>query len=73
MNSSNSSDDDDEDYNNDEAIAPAADAASGMRVDEYYAQTLQALDQLTTIFSFPRHLAQLAIEECGPEDVQVSR
>ena len=49
---------------------PAA-AAGGMTVDQYYAQTLQAIDQLTNIFSFPSDLAQKAIEECGPEDVQV--
>jgi hypothetical protein len=30
-----------------------------------------SLDQLTNIFSFPKDLAQKAIEECGPEDVQV--
>jgi hypothetical protein len=55
---------------NGEEIPPAA-SSSGMTVDQYYAQTLQALDQLTNIFSFPKDLAQKAIEECGPEDVQV--
>ena len=56
---------------NDNTASEAAAAASSMRVDEYYALTIQALDQLTTIFSFPKGLAQKAIEECGPEDVQV--
>ena len=54
-----------------EEKTPTAAAASSMTVDQYYAQTLQALDQLTNIFSFPRDLAQKSIEECGPEDVQV--
>jgi hypothetical protein len=53
-------------------LESAAAAASSITVDQYYAQTLQALDQLTNIFSFPKDLAQKAIEECGPEDVQVS-
>ncbi|KAL9183377.1 hypothetical protein ACHAXT_005164 [Thalassiosira profunda] len=47
----------------------AAAAASAQTVDQLLAQTLHALDQLTTIFNFPRHLAQAAIEECGPDDV----
>jgi len=51
---------------------PPATAKRGTTVDQYYAQTLQAIDQLTNVFSFPRDLAQKAIEECGPEDVQVS-
>jgi hypothetical protein len=59
--------------NNDSKTPEAASAAaSSITVDQYYAQTLQALDQLTNIFSFPKDLAQKAIEECGPEDVQVS-
>jgi len=53
-----------------EEKTPTAAAASSITVDQYYAQTLQALDQLTNIFSFPRDLAQKAIEECGPDDVQ---
>ncbi|KAL7511265.1 hypothetical protein ACHAXN_008299 [Cyclotella atomus] len=56
--------------NDNETPAAAAAAPSSMSVDQYYAQTLQALDQLTNIFSFPKDLAQKAIEECGPEDVQ---
>ena len=55
-----------------EEKTPTAAAASSITVDQYYAQTIQALDQLTNIFSFPRDLAQKAIEECGPDDVQVS-
>ena len=56
---------------NAEKPPPPAAADGSMTVDQYYAQTLQAMDQLTNIFSFPSDLAQKAIEECGPEDVQV--
>lgn len=52
--------------------AVASAASSTMTVDEYLAQTIQAVDQLTSIFSFPHHLAKMAVDECGPEDVQVS-
>jgi len=54
------------------AASSSSDAAasSSKTVSEHYlAQTLHTLDQLTTIFSFPHHLAKLAIDTCGPEDI----
>ena len=46
-------------------------AASTTTIDEHLALTIQTLDQLTSIFNFPHHIAKSAIDECGPEDVTV--
>lgn len=51
------------------STSAAAAASSSKTVSEHLAQTLHTLDQLTTIFSFPHHLAKLAIDTCGPEDI----
>ncbi|KAL7499044.1 hypothetical protein ACHAWT_009640 [Skeletonema menzelii] len=47
----------------------AAAAPSSRTISEHLALTLQTIDQLTTIFSFPPHIATLAVETIGPEDV----
>ena len=58
--------DDDAQTNSSNAAAATASSRDG---DDYVALTLQTLDQLTTIFSFPLDIAQSAIEAVGPEDV----
>ena len=47
------------------AAAVAATSSSNKTIDEHLAQTIHTLDQLTTIFNFPHHLAKLAIDACG--------
>ena len=59
-----------------EAVTPstssvAAAASSTTTIDEHLALTIQTLDQLTSIFNFPHHIAKSAIDECGPEDITV--
>ena len=47
------------------AAVAAAISSSNKTIDEHLAQTIHTLDQLTTIFNFPHHLAKLAIDACG--------
>ena len=47
------------------AAVAAATSSSNKTIDEHLAQTIHTLDQLTTIFNFPHHLAKLAIDACG--------
>ena len=47
----------------------AAAAPSSRTISEHLALTLQTIDQLTTIFSSPHHIATLAVETIGPEVV----
>jgi len=60
---------DDTTDNNSSPPPPAAAAASSRTISERLALTLQTIDQLTTIFSLPPHMARQAVETVGPEDV----
>ena len=58
--------------NNSSTTSPAAAAAttaSSRTISEHLALTLQTIDQLTTLFSFPPHIAKIAVDTVGPDDV----
>eukprot|EP00984_Skeletonema_dohrnii_P029048 scaffold19357_cov54-Skeletonema_dohrnii-CCMP3373.AAC.1 len=60
---------DDSTNNNPSPPPPPPAAAASRTISEHLALTLQTIDQLTTIFSFPSHIATTAVETIGPEDV----